>query len=77
MSVPSTTKSPQRTRVACAVVVACAALTSTAYGQDDIEANKARSIRALGQAVAVSQYDDIEANKARSIRALGEYLMGR
>jgi hypothetical protein len=77
MSVTSTTKSPQRIRVACAVVVACAALTSTAYGQADIEANKARSMRALGQSASTTRYDDLEKNKARSMRALGEYRMSR
>ena len=42
----------------------------------DIEANKARSMRALGRlsgpAVTLSRYRDLEANKARSMRALGE-----
>jgi hypothetical protein len=42
----------------------------------DIEANKARSMRALGglsgPAVSLSRYRDLEANKARSMRALGE-----
>ena len=41
----------------------------------DIEANKAASMRALGQHIAqqratrVSRYEDLEANKARSQRA--------
>jgi hypothetical protein len=73
----TTTKSPQRARLACAVVVACAALTPTAYGQQDIEANKARSMRVLGQSVSTTQYDDLAKNKARSMRALGEHLMSR
>jgi hypothetical protein len=77
MSVTATTKTPQRARLACAAVVACAVLTSTAHGQHDLEANKARSMRALGQAVSASPYHDIEANKARSMRALGEHLMRR
>jgi hypothetical protein len=77
MSVTATTKTSQRARLACAVVVACGALASTAHGQHDLEANKARSMRALGQAVTVGEYHDIQENKARSMRALGEHLMRR
>jgi hypothetical protein len=78
MSATATIKSPQRARLACAAVtVACAVLTSTAHGQPDLEANKARSMRALGQAVSTGPYYDLAANKARSMRALGEYRMSR
>jgi hypothetical protein len=73
----TTTKTPQRARLACAVVVACAVFTPTAQGGQDIEANKARSMRALGHAVAVSPYYDLAANKARSMRALGLHMMRR
>jgi hypothetical protein len=71
------TKTQQRARLACAVVVACAVLAPTAYAQHDLEMNKARSMRALGQAGSTPRYDDLAKNKARSMRALGEYRMSR
>jgi hypothetical protein len=41
----------------------------------DVEANKARAMRALGNisapAVTVPRFHDLEANKARAMRALG------
>jgi hypothetical protein len=52
-----------------------AVLAST--GMHDLEAVKARNMRALGLTASPGPYDDLEANKARSMRALGEHLMAR
>ena len=49
----------------------------TTSGLHDLEAVKARNMRALGLTTSAGPYHDLEANKARSMRALGEHLMAR
>jgi hypothetical protein len=66
---------PDDTQPRLPLTTSDAVLTTT--GLRDLEAVKARNMRALGQADPGSRYFELEANKARSMRALGEHMMGR